>query len=199
MTQQQASKGPRIPEGYYQAKLVDYYMGKTKSEGKPQAVLTFEFAHAGVTQKLNWYGSFNESRDPSKRSAYEFTIETLVLCGLRGTDPSIIADGPEGDGLDLGMPVEIKVIHERDRNGNVRLKIYSVGPADGSGRAQYGGGGARLSRAEVADGFKKFQETVKAVKMQMGVPISASAPTAPRAPLNAPIPEPTEPSFEPEF
>lgn len=112
---------PQMPinqPGSYPAKLVDWAITQTKA-GEPQVVCMFQYVQDGKPLSLNWFGSFKEK-------AVQRTLDTIKLLGLKGTDLSILADGCQGKGLELGKQVEIVVEIKPDMTGKIRAGISWV-------------------------------------------------------------------------
>src|SRR5690606_13826997 len=113
-----------VKPGIYNAKLVDYYIGKT-NQGLPQAELWFEFEAEGTKRTMPYFGTFKEGK------GREITLKALLVCGLRGNDPSILTLGKEGNGLELGKEVSITISQENDQDGRARNRIQWVNPLGG--------------------------------------------------------------------
>jgi hypothetical protein len=144
-----------IKPGKYQARLKDYWIGKT-SAGLPQAELLFEFDVDDELKELIWFGSFKEKAKPH-------TIKALLHCGLKGNDLSTLADGLEGHALELGKEVMITVAKETDDKGNPRLRISWVNPLGGGNFRD------RMSRGEVIKSLSLLKGEVLAIRRETGI------------------------------
>lgn len=94
--------------GVYTGKITNYGIHKTKTESL-QAVIQIGFSdEQGNHYKLNWRGGFSEKQLP-------FTLKTLLVCGLQGNDPAVIADGPNSNALDSDKILQITVERQDDK------------------------------------------------------------------------------------
>lgn len=105
-----------MSEGQYIGKIINYGLQETKS-GSVMAVIQFEFLDAEHKKhKLSWRGSFNGK-------ALEWTLKTLLICGLYGNDPTIMADGPPSGALNMQKEFSITVKSEIGHDGKSYYKI----------------------------------------------------------------------------
>lgn len=140
-----------LESGRYVGVLKDFGIGKTKS-GLFQAVLSFDIEHEGETVSMNWYGSFKEK-------AALHTVKALVVCGLVGDDVSVIAEGPSGKGLTLGIKVSLVVEREADESGKIRSRISWINSL----------GGERFKRVEVMQGLSNLKGLVLEARQKTGI------------------------------
>lgn len=106
-------------EGQFTAKISNYGLQETKN-GNVMAVVQFEFDDTeSKRQKLSWRGSFNGG-------ALEWTLKTLLICGLIGNDPTVIADGPSSGALNTDKEFNISVKHEIGNDGKAYWKVSWV-------------------------------------------------------------------------
>lgn len=106
-------------EGKFTGKIVDYGIQETKNKNL-LAVIQFEFM--GNDEKLHrntWRGSFNGG-------ALEITLKTLILCGLVGNDPAIIADGISSGALNTKKEYLLTLKNEIGSDGKTYTKISWV-------------------------------------------------------------------------
>jgi hypothetical protein len=144
-----------IKPGKYQARLANYWIGKT-SAGLPQAELLFEFEIDGEPRELIWFGSFKEKARP-------YTLKALLYCGMKGDDPTSIADGPEGGALELGKEVLITIARETDDKGNPRLRINWINPLGGAHFRE------RVNRGDLRNQLASLKGEMAAVRKETGI------------------------------
>jgi hypothetical protein len=142
------------------AKIVNYGLQETKN-GNVMAVVQFEFFDDGQKHKLSWRGSFNGG-------ALEWTVKTLLVCGLVGNDPSVIADGPESGALNMDKEFNITVKSETGSDGKLYWKVAWVNEAGFSNSLSRSSAVAKLGdlRAQVASyrketGYDQSKENLK--------------------------------------
>lgn len=104
--------------GSYTGKLIDWAVTQTKA-GMPQIVCMFEYLQDGKPLRLSWFGSFQDK-------AVQRTFDTLRFLGLKGNDLSVLADGVQGKGLEVGKVANIVVEIRTDLNGKPRAGISWV-------------------------------------------------------------------------
>jgi hypothetical protein len=102
-----------VKPGKYLAKVVNYGIGETKA-GNPQACITFSFIEGETNREMTWYGFFTER-------TIERTIDSLLICGMKGNDPRVLVAGPKSNALDMETEVSIVVENDKDDKGNVIL------------------------------------------------------------------------------
>lgn len=110
----------QIEAGNYQAKIVDYGIGATKS-GDPQVMVLFEFSDAeGQRHELTWFGTLKEGK------GQEITLKALLTCGMVGNEVENLAEGVLSNVLDVDTPVQIVVEREagRDQSGSPTAQTY---------------------------------------------------------------------------
>lgn len=132
-------------EGQFIAKISNYGLQET-SKGNVLAVIQFEFLdEESKKQKLSWRGSFNGG-------ALEITLKTLLICGLVGNDPTVIADGPTSGTLNQEKEFSITVKHEYGQDGKAYWKVAWVNEVGFSNLLNKAGAAAKLGdlRGQVA-------------------------------------------------
>jgi len=137
------------------AQVIDYWIGSTAA-GLAQAEILFQFELDGKPQNLIWYGSFKEK-------ALGITLKTLLYCGLKGDDPSLIAEGKEGGALVLGRELELVLNRELDLNNNPRLKIKWVNPPLNPPKKR------RFSRDEVQGSLCQLTQAMAKARAETGI------------------------------
>jgi len=144
-----------IKPGKYQARLKDYWIGKT-SAGLPQAELVFEFEADDELRELMWFGSFKEKARPH-------TIKALLYCGFHGNDLTTLADGRDGGALELGKEVVITIAKEIDDRGNPRLRINWINPIGGAAFRD------KVNRGELGGSLASLKGDVAAIRKETGI------------------------------
>lgn len=132
-------------EGQFTARISNYGLQETKN-GNVMAVIQFEFEDSeSKKQKLSWRGSFNGG-------ALEWTLKTLLICGLFGNDPTVIADGPSSGALNMDKEFNITVKQEYGQDGKAYWKVTWVNEVGFSNLLNKAGAVAKLGdlRAQVA-------------------------------------------------
>ena len=132
-------------EGQFTAKISNYGLQETKN-GNVMAVVQFEFEDSeSKRHKLSWRGSFNGG-------ALEWTLKTLLICGLTGNDPTVIADGPSSGVLNMEKEFNITIKHEIGTDGKAYWKVAWVNEVGFSNLLTKAGAVAKLGdlRAQVA-------------------------------------------------
>jgi hypothetical protein len=170
-----------IKPGPYEAKIVDYGIGSTKA-GNPQVAIVFQFEDdTTVRHRLTWYGHFTEK-------TLERTIDSLLICGMRGDDPRVLAGGPESGTLDMETEVSIVVEHEKDEEGHIRAKIRWINRA----------GGSSFRKMPQEDVKRKLPDLRGMVKMRRKETGMKNEPKSVAPPYEAP-PFDDTPDFDPNF
>lgn len=132
-------------DGQFIAKISNYGLQETKN-GNVMAVVQFEFEdHEHKRHKLSWRGSFNGG-------ALEWTLKTLLICGLYGNDPTILADGPQSGALNTEKEYNITVKQEIGPDGKSYWKVAWVNEVGFSNLLSKAGAVAKLGdlRGQVA-------------------------------------------------
>jgi hypothetical protein len=111
-----------IKAGVYDAKVIDYSVGKTK-KGDPMVMVRFAIAE---NQALTWYGTFS-----SEKSA-EITCEALAICGWSTKNPADLSKGKGSGVLDEKRTVSLTIAPDT-YDGKTRMKIKYINPAGGGG------------------------------------------------------------------
>lgn len=107
--------------GKHTAKIADYGISKT-SKGKPQAFIVFESEGKSIT----WYGGLDpKPAEEGKRAPLEFTIKTLLDCGLSTDVVENMAAGTQSNALPVGKEMEL-VIEDNVWEGQVQSRIKWV-------------------------------------------------------------------------
>jgi hypothetical protein len=110
-----------IKEGTYEAKVINYGIGRTKKGGY-QAVVKFGFYEDNEPKTLKWYGGFGPTQT-------NITLRSLFQLGLNGPLESL-ADGARSGVLNIETNVFIEVEHNTytDNFGKERTnsKIRSI-------------------------------------------------------------------------
>ena len=89
-------------------------------------MITFEFKdNEGITRHLTWYGHFTEK-------TIEKTLDALLICGMRGNDPRVLAEGPAAHALNQSQEVSVTVEHEKDDDGKIRAKVRWINRVGGA-------------------------------------------------------------------
>lgn len=120
--------------GTHRAKIVNYGVAVSKG-GHPQVAVDFEWktpydtTHMGGdkglnTHKLTWFGSLHPN-------AAQYTIETLILLGLKNDDLTQLVDGPGTQALNLAKEFEI-VVAEDFYDGKTYTKIKYINEIGGN-------------------------------------------------------------------
>lgn len=107
-----------IPNGSYIAKIQNYGVSTDKN-GSPQILINFGFDVNGEQTGGTWYGSLTSEKGK------EITVDTLIRCGLRGNDVSLVGYGPDSNALDMNKELEI-VVDEDHYEGKTYKKIKWV-------------------------------------------------------------------------
>lgn len=107
-----------IKAGKYLARIVDYGIPETDKE-HPQAAVRLAFETERGVRELTWYGSFHPN-------AVEITVDTLINCGLKGTNPAALLNGPDGGALDMERELEIGV-EPHTYNGKTYDRVKWIG------------------------------------------------------------------------
>ena len=130
-----------VKPGRYTAKVIDYGIGETK-DGNPQAAVTFSFQDSESKNRvMTWYGHFTDK-------TIEKTIDSLLICGLKGNDPRELGKGLEGGALDTNREVSIVVEHDQTQDGKTIAKVRWVNRL----------GGNAFKRMDQADVFRKLPD-----------------------------------------
>lgn len=103
--QQQQPQASRLKEaGTFTAQIIDY--GIWKGAKGPMAAVMMQYKDsADKTNQLTWFGSFNGG-------AREYTIETLIRCGFKGSNGAELNKGKGSGVLDEVKNFEIVVRNE---------------------------------------------------------------------------------------
>lgn len=114
-----------VKEGDYKAKISGYGIRETQ-KGLPEPVIRFTLEDEGKPTSLNWRGSLNEGK------AREITIKALLVCGLKTSDLSALADGPSSGALDMNKEVMIRVSPEVGMDGKTYMTVKWVNELGGA-------------------------------------------------------------------
>lgn len=109
-------------EGTYLGRVNDWGITKNK-KGDPQVIIEL-MNEAG--EKITWFGSFNGG-------AKLITIETLVKCGFRGDDLSVLADDEKTTALDKEKDILFNVADEFYNGKNYRKVKWISDPNETRG------------------------------------------------------------------
>lgn len=147
-------------------KISNYALQETKAGGV-MAVVQFEFLDDdGQRHKLSWRGSFTGG-------ALEWTIKTLLICGLQGNDPTVMADGPSSGALNMDKDYSLTLKNEVGTDGKTYWKVAWVNPVGFSKSLDRASAVSRLGdlRGQIASlrketGYDKKQEVVKEEKLE---------------------------------
>lgn len=119
-----------LDPGRYEGKIVDYGISKT-SKGKKQAFIVFDIN--GKT--LTWYGGLDPiPSEPGKRAQLEFTIKTLLDCGLSTDTVETMAAGTSSNALPVGKEMALVVednVYEGETSSRIKWineKGFMPGP-----------------------------------------------------------------------
>jgi hypothetical protein len=140
-----------IKPGKYVAKVVEYGVPEVDGDKHPQVVVVFEFEEDGKARRLSYYGSLHPN-------AVEYTIDNLLVCGLKSDDLSSLL-GPGA--LDFDREVQITIEHHT-YNGKTSARIKWINPV----------GGAKFKNMapEVASArLSKLNGLVKARRKETGI------------------------------
>ncbi len=141
---------PTVKPGKYLAKVIDYGIGETKA-GLPQVLVMFEFKDSdGVQQQMVWYGTLKEGK------GRDITIDSLLVCGFRGNDIEVLAEGIGNGALDTEKEVQLTIGEEPDQNGKMRTRIQWVNAPGGSAFRE------KLSKQETVSKFQGLNLNLKA-------------------------------------
>lgn len=105
------------------AQITDYGIATTKT-GNPQIMIKFNCEDG---KSRTWYGSLKEGR------AREITIDTLLRCGFKGDDVSVLAGGHTSGQLDHNVELELVIENEVGQDGKTYERIRWVNLPGGSG------------------------------------------------------------------
>lgn len=95
-----------VQPGTYEAKISDYGVKQTNN-GKTFIEIQFSVEGQGT---VKWNGYLTEK-------TVERTFQTLAYCGLSGSDPTVLAEGPSSGALDMDSPMNILVEIQKDKDG----------------------------------------------------------------------------------
>lgn len=120
---EQIDKVVQPAPGYYDAKILNYGIKKTKA-GDPAPTIAFEVEVRGGKHKVFWQGSLKDG------PARDISLKALMVCGF--TNPNAfpyLANGIESGLLDLTKEVQVTVEHETveevdDKTGQTITKKY---------------------------------------------------------------------------
>jgi hypothetical protein len=141
-----------VKAGRYKAKVIEHGITET-SKGLPQAAIRFGFETDEGYKELVWFGSF-------KDKALEFTLQTLVNCGLKGNNPA--------DPLEIGKEVSIVVEVDKDQDGHDRNIVRWVN--------KLGGVGNKLDDMTAKSKLERFSGAIMAIKQREGNGLKNHAP-----------------------
>lgn len=116
-----------IQPGKYKATVSNYAL-RVSQHGDPMATICFTVTdNAQSRHSVYWLGSFKEGR------GRQITIESLLVCGLKGNDPLLIAGGLDSGALDTSNEVQVEVIHEvSTKDGKTYPKVQWVNEIGGN-------------------------------------------------------------------
>jgi len=98
-----------VEEGRYMAKITNYGLKKNENVGKIECMIQLKFKAGDQEHWITWKGFFTiKDGAPNKN-----TIDALLTCGFKGNDPSVLAEGPEGNKLDMDSHYSI-VLEKND-------------------------------------------------------------------------------------
>ena len=139
--------------GRYIGKIIDYGMGETQ-KGDPQVLVMFEFKDdEEVNQRMCWFGTLKEGK------GRQITIDTLLNCGFKGTELSVLADGVGNGALDTEKELQLTV-NENVYNGKKSLRIDFVNLPGGSAFRE------KMSKEQVVQKFTGMKLDLRADIMQ---------------------------------
>lgn len=106
MNETNEQQDPKPAPGYYEAKIINYGIKKTK-KGDPAPVIIFNAETEEGKQHVFWSGSLNDGK------ARDITLKTLAICGFRNVSAfPYLAEGPSSGLLNMEKEVQITVEHE---------------------------------------------------------------------------------------
>lgn len=140
-----------LDPGKYDGKIVDYGISKT-STGKKQAFIVFEIQGKNLT----WYGGLDAVPNANTGKAQlEYTVKTLLDCGLSSDTIEVMAAGQSSNAIPIGKEMTL-VVEDNTYEGNVSSRIkyvnelgFVAGPARMSYEEATGADSGAL-RAELA-------------------------------------------------
>lgn len=154
-----------IPAGIYPCKVIDHAITKS-SQGHPMVAVALEVKSPEGPTIMNWFGSFNGG-------AREITVETLVKCGFKGSDPSELARIDPGSPmcLDGTLELECTIKHEPNpkRNNAIQARVAFINLPGASGFK-------KLARPEVVSLFGGLNIGADFVKARQKQPVPTSSP-----------------------
>ena len=140
----------KIPNGRHQARVIDYGLTETKA-GDPQVRVKFKLVGDG--SEITWFGSLKEGK------ASEITIDSLLVCGLHGTDLLILEGGSGSGALNEEKIVSI-VVEDEEYNGKTTTKVKWINSLDG---------GAKKLSDNKKGSLKRYSQLVKARRVELGI------------------------------
>lgn len=145
----------RIPEGSYQARVIDYGVGSTKA-GLPQVEIKFGFMVDGQPTTMYYFGGFGEK-------SLKHTVKALAVCGFTGDEVGL-SDSTSG-ALDMSKDV-LLVVSDNEYNGTVNSRIQWINEIDGGGSAR-----AKLTKEEVRSKLAtvNIKGQLAAIRAEMGL------------------------------
>lgn len=119
-----------VKPGCYLGRILAYGVKKT-SKGDPAPTIAFEVVDKeGTPHKVYWQGSFNGK-------ALEFTMEALMVCGLRNGSKLVhLAEGAQSGILDMQSEYELDISIDTDPN-NAQKKWNRVNWINAVGSSKF--------------------------------------------------------------
>lgn len=114
-----------IQAGKYVARVSNWALIPGKDGEAPKVQLGFVFKDSnGAEQSIRWRGSLKEGKPRN------FTIKTLLTCGLWGDDLALLADSTV-DALDRNREVQIEVENRLGLDGKTYANVKWVNAMGG--------------------------------------------------------------------
>lgn len=114
-----------IKAGKYKATIEGFALRAT-NKGDPMVSICFAVKDEGASHSIYWNGTFGPN-------AMDFTLEALLVCGLKGNDLAILAKGPAGGGLDMLKEVQVSVEYqENQRDGKMYPTVKWINEGSGA-------------------------------------------------------------------
>ena len=115
-----------IKAGKYNATIAGYAIRAT-NKGDPMVSICFAAKDAeGAVHNVYWNGTFGPN-------AKDFTIEALLICGLKGNDLAILGKGPAGGGLDMLKELQVSIEYEENpQDGKMYPRVRWINEAGGA-------------------------------------------------------------------
>lgn len=115
-----------IKAGKYKATIEGFALRGT-NKGDAMVSICFSVKdNDGGAHSIYWNGTFGPN-------AVDYTVEALLVCGLKGNDLAILAKGPAGGGLDMTKEVQVSVEYqENPKDGKMYPTVRWINEGSGA-------------------------------------------------------------------